>query len=198
MSINIILCTLPTGTTQKCTKFLKINIARILFLWYHHIRGLKTNAHRRWTVVVNEEGKRYYLVESGALPPILSKVIQAKEMLETGQAETVGEAAQLVGISRSAFYKYRDAVSPFVESVSSRVITFHVLLRNQTGVLSALLLIFARYGANILTINQSIPVSGRAVVTIAAEMRNMESSIQALMDAVGAERGIIRIEAIAG
>ena len=148
--------------------------------------------------MVNEEGKRYYLVESGALPPILSKVIQAKEMLETGQAETVGEAAQLVGISRSAFYKYRDAVSPFVESVSSRVITFHVLLRNQTGVLSALLLIFARYGANILTINQSIPVSGRAVVTIAAEMRNMESSIQALMDAVGAERGIIRIEAIAG
>jgi len=147
---------------------------------------------------VNEEVKKYYLVESGALPPVLSKVIQAKEMLETGQAETVGEAARLVGISRSAFYKYRDAVSPFVESASSRVITFHVLLRNQTGVLSALLLIFAKYGANILTISQSIPVSGRAVVTISAETRNMDSSIQTLMDAVGAERGVIRIEAIAG
>lgn len=157
----------------------------------------KTNDRGRWTNVEDSGGTRYFLVTSDAMPPVLLGVLHAKELLETGKASTVGKAVEEAGISRSAFYKYRDSVSPFLESGSSRIITFHILLRNQPGVLSETLLIFTKYGANILTINQSVPVNGRAVVTISAETKNM-TSIQELLTAVDDNRGVISIEAIAG
>ena len=103
---------------------------------------------------------KFYLVEGGAMPEILLRVLQAKELLETRQSKTVAEAVQEAGLSRSAFYKYRDAVSPFLDVTSRRMITFHILLKNRTGALSAMLGIFSNFGANILTINQSIPVRG--------------------------------------
>lgn len=148
---------------------------------------------------MEQQGKaKYYLVASEALPPTLMRVIEAKELLETGQADTVAKATEAVGVSRSAFYKYRDMVSPFLDTGTSRIITFHVLVRNLPGVLSAVLLIFAENGANILTINQSVPVSGKAVVTISAETKNMIESIQVMVDAVGEMSGVISIEIIAG
>lgn len=141
---------------------------------------------------------KYYLVASEALPAVLMGVIHAKELLDTGQAPTIAQAVETAGISRSAFYKYRYTVSPFLETGASRIITFHILLRNQPGLLSAVLLIFANCGANILTINQSIPVSGRAVVTISAETKGVTGGIEGLLDTVGAKGGVISIEAIAG
>lgn len=143
-------------------------------------------------------GAKYYLVAYEALPSTLFRVIRAKELLDTGQTSTVAKAAEMVGISRSAFYKYRDLVSPFLETGSSRIITFYVIVRNQPGVLSEVLLIFARFGANILTINQSIPVSGRAAVTISAETRDMIEGVQGLLDAVEDSTGVMSIEAISG
>lgn len=52
----------------------------------------------------------YYIVDAEALPEIFRKVVDARRMLDTGEAETVNQAVQLAGISRSAFYKYKDAV----------------------------------------------------------------------------------------
>lgn len=143
-------------------------------------------------------GIKYYLVASEALPSILLRVIRAKELLDTGQALTVAKAVETAGISRSAFYKYRDSVAPFLEKGASRIITFYVIVRNQPGVLSEVLLIFARFGANILTINQSIPVNGRAAVTISAETKDMAEGVQGLLDAVEASVGVVSIEAISG
>ena len=56
---------------------------------------------------------KFYLVSSEALPEIFIKVAEAKRMLQSGEVRTAGDAARTVGISRSAFYKYRDAVRPF-------------------------------------------------------------------------------------
>ena len=55
---------------------------------------------------------KYYIVEASALPEVFLKVAEAKQLLSTGKAATVNEATRLTGISRSAFYKYRDAVLP--------------------------------------------------------------------------------------
>lgn len=63
-------------------------------------------------------------------------------------------------ISRSAFYKYRDSIAPFQNLMAGRIITFQLVLLDQAGLLSGILSIFAACGANILTINQSIPTSG--------------------------------------
>lgn len=56
--------------------------------------------------------QKYYIVSAEALPEVFIKVAEARRMLQVGEAATVGEAARMVGISRSAFYKYKDAVRP--------------------------------------------------------------------------------------
>ena len=141
---------------------------------------------------------KYYLVDGAMLPEIFLKVTEAKELLETGEASTVAEAVSLVGISRSAFYKYKDAVSPFQDMKRGRIITFHVILRDRMGVLSAVLAIFASSGANILTINQSIPTNGAAIVTISAETTDMTMTNEELLSAVRQTPGVIRAEVLAG
>jgi len=148
-------------------------------------------------VMKNRETK-FYLVESSAMPDILLRVLEAKELLETKQCKTVAEVALQVGLSRSAFYKYRDAVSPFYDATSRRMMTFHILLKNRTGALSTVLGIFSSFGANILTINQSIPVSGRAVVTITAETHELTVELDRLLEAVLANSEVINIDVIAG
>ena len=112
---------------------------------------------------------KYYIVDAKALPEVFLKVAEAKRMLETGEASTVGEATRQAEVSRSAFYKYKDMVMPFNNMRSGRILTFYTLLKDKPGVLSTVLAIFAASGANILTINQSIPTNGCAAVTISAE-----------------------------
>jgi len=148
--------------------------------------------------MAREKEKKYYLVDADLLPEIFLKVVTAKALLETGEADTVAKAVSRVGISRSAFYKYKDAVSPFRDFSSRDIVTFHVLLRDKSGVLSAVLAIFAEMSANILTINQSIPINGAAVVAISAETGDMRVGMDEFMRRLGAEPGIIKIEILAG
>ena len=141
---------------------------------------------------------RFYLVDASLLPEIFLKVMEAKELLQTGECATVGEAAARVGISRSAFYKYKDGVTAFQDLRGGRILTFNALLRDRTGLLSAVLGVFARCGANILTINQSLPVNGCAAVTISAETAGMTESVEMLMDELLAVDGVLKAEVLAG
>ena len=121
-----------------------------------------------------EQNPRYYLVEASALPEVFLKVAEAKRLLETGAVKTVNEAAQMTGISRSAFYKYRDAVLPFQNMMIGRIITFQLLLQDEKGILSNLLNLFAEVNANITTINSIVPTNGTAILTITAETADGE------------------------
>ena len=141
---------------------------------------------------------KYYIVDAKALPEVFLKVVEAKRMLETGEAATVGEATRLADVSRSAFYKYKDMVMPFNNMRSGRILTFYTLLKDKPGVLSAVLAIFALSGANILTINQSIPTNGCAAVTISAETSEMEITLEELITRAGALEGVIKFEILAG
>ena len=82
---------------------------------------------------------KYYIVAANALPEIFVKVAEAKRMMQTGEADTVGAATKQVGISRSAFYKYKDAVQPFNDMKAEHIITFYCMLKDNTGVLSSVL-----------------------------------------------------------
>ena len=141
---------------------------------------------------------KYYIVDAKALPEVFLKVAEAKRMLETGEASTVGEATRQAEVSRSAFYKYKDMVMPFNNMRSGRILTFSTLLKDKPGVLSTVLAIFAASGANILTINQSIPTNGCAAVTISAETSDMTESLEELVHQVSSENEIIRFEILAG
>ena len=140
----------------------------------------------------------YYIVDAEALPEIFRKVVDARRMLDTGEAETVNQAVQLAGISRSAFYKYKDAVQPFNDMKSEHIITFYTLLKDVSGTLSSVLGVFAASGANILTINQSIPTNGCAAVTISAETSAMEKSLEQLITDISALDNVIKFEILAG
>ena len=110
----------------------------------------------------------------------------------------MGEATRQADVSRSAFYKYKDMVTPFNNMRSGRILTFYTLLKDKPGVLSSVLAIFASSGANILTINQSIPTNGCAAVTISAETSDMTESLEDLVNRVSSEKEIIRFEILAG
>ena len=141
---------------------------------------------------------KYYIVEAKALPEVFLKVAEAKWLLETGEVNTVNEAAKATGISRSAFYKYRDAIAPFQNMMAGRILTFQFLLRDVTGLLSSILTIFAQSGANILTINQSSPTNGCASVTISAETTNMTEGVEEMVRALSVTTGVLKAEILAG
>ena len=141
---------------------------------------------------------KYLLVEAGVLPEVFVKVTQVQELLETGEVKTVADAVERIGISRSAYYKYKDSVRPFRDMKQGGIVTFNALLRDKKGILSSLLAIFADTGANILTINQSIPSNGTALVTISATTENMPIGTDELITKTRELEGVIRFDALAG
>ena len=144
------------------------------------------------------EDLKYFIVEAKALPEIFWKVARVKQLLETGEAATVQEATRSLGISRSAFYKYRDAIFPFRDLLAGRVLTFRFLLRDEPGLLSTLLTIFAQFGANILTIHQTIPTDGCAAVNISADISRLEEGVEQLMQHLSDTDGVYKAEILAG
>ena len=141
---------------------------------------------------------KYFIVEADAMPEIFRKVAQAKSLLETGEESTVNGAARAVGISRSAYYKYKDAVRPFQDMLHGRIVTFQILLKDEPGVLSGVLNIFGGSGGNILTINQSIPANGCAVVTVSAETSALQRTLDTLLDSVRQCPGVLKCEILGG
>ncbi|MEA4964939.1 MAG: ACT domain-containing protein [Oscillospiraceae bacterium] len=141
---------------------------------------------------------KFYIVEASALPEIFLKVAEAKRMLSSGEATTVNEATRKTEISRSAFYKYKDAIAPLQNLMAGRILTFQMLLQDRSGVLSSILSIFAGSGANILTINQTIPQNGCAMVTITAETTELRCVVEELLRQVEQTTGVVRAEIVAG
>jgi chorismate mutase len=141
---------------------------------------------------------KYYIVEASALPEVFLKVAEAKRLLSTGEASTVNEATRMTDISRSAFYKYRDAVLPFQNMMTGRIITFQLLLHDEPGLLSTVLDVFADSMANIITINSIVPTNGTAVVTISAETMDLTIQLEELLRQLRQTKGIIKAEVLAG
>lgn len=113
---------------------------------------------------------KYFVVKQKAVPEVLSKVVEAKRLLESERVSTVQEATDRVGISRSSFYKYKDDVFPFHDNAKGKTITFMIQMDDEPGLLSDVLHIVADYQANILTIHQSIPINGIASLTLSVEL----------------------------
>ena len=141
---------------------------------------------------------KYYLVEASALPEVFLKVAEAKRLLATGQAATVNEATKITGISRSAFYKYRDAIVPFQNMMTGRIITFQFMLHDAPGVLSAILSALAQEAVNLLTVNSIIPTNGCALVTISAQTSEISLTLEDLLTHLGSIPGVIKAEVLAG
>jgi chorismate mutase len=141
---------------------------------------------------------KYYIVEASALPEVFLKVAEAKRLLSTGEASTVNEATKMTDISRSAFYKYRDAVMPFQNMMTGRIMTIQLLLHDEVGLLAKILELFTNANANIITINSIVPTNGTAVVTISAETMDLSIPLENLMTSLENCKGVVKVEILAG
>ncbi len=147
---------------------------------------------------MSQQRSKLYIVEGNMLPEVFIKVCEAKEFLETGACATVAEAVVKAGISRSAFYKYKDAITPFRDIKRDQVLTLSILMHDRPGALSAVLAIFADNHVNILTINQSISANGAAMVTLSIMADAMSISLDELRAQVEALSAVMRLELLAG
>lgn len=140
--------------------------------------------------------RRFFLVAEDIMPEAMMKTVQVKDMLARGDANTVHEAVNLAGLSRSAFYKYRDLVFLYEEDGQGRLVTLSMILEHRQGILSTVLNSVAQMGGNIVTINQGIPMSEAAHVTATVGVQNLTGSIDDLVEALEGIRGVRKAEIV--
>ena len=142
--------------------------------------------------------EKLLLVDASVLPDVFEKVLTAKELLSSGEAASASEAARMAGISRSAFYKYKNMVFPYDANGGQRILTVHFVLSDRPGVLSAVLTAFASAGANVLTVNQNIPADGSASVSVSASTDRLQMPTDQFLQQLKQLRGVRRISRIGG
>lgn len=139
----------------------------------------------------------YLIIHRSVLPDYYGKVLEARRLLESGKVREVSEAVRRVGISRSTYYKYKDYVFEPAEVSGGRKAALELMLDHQPGVLSAVLSRIFGAGANILTITQSLPVLGKASVTLTIDVSAMSGGIRSLVGALEAVGGVESVRLLA-
>ena len=142
------------------------------------------------------EKSTFYLVREEILPEAIKKTIKVKEILKRGEIKTINEAVEKMGLSRSAYYKYKDFVFPFYEASKEKIITLSLLLEHKSGVLSKVLNTVADDSGSIMTINQGIPLQGVANTTISIETKHLTVDLEALLDKLRMIDGVKRLEVL--
>ena len=138
----------------------------------------------------------FFLVQEQILPEAIKKTIRVKEMLKRGDARTINEAVDSMGLSRSAYYKYKDYVFPFYEASRNKIISLTLLLEHKKGVLSSVLNTISADSGSVLTINQGIPLQGVANATDSIETANLSVDLEALPDKLRMVAGVKRLEVL--
>lgn len=134
--------------------------------------------------------EKFYLIRSDILPESIVKTIEAKKMLESGEVDTVNEAVDRVGLSRSAFYKYKDGIFPFNAMMSEKIMTITFSLEHLSGYLSKVLTYVADQGGNVLTINQTIPLQGIATISMSVDMAHLRVSSTEFLEGLQQTPGV--------
>ena len=132
----------------------------------------------------------YYLVDKKVLPEVFIKVMEVKQRLNTGESSSVNEAVRKTGLSRSAYYKYKDSVLPFFEATNGKKVTLLITVENFQGILSSILNVIAESRSSILTINQNIPINGLADISISIETASMFGSMDDIMSDITKIAGV--------
>lgn len=143
------------------------------------------------------ETARYFVVTRNAIPEVLLRVVEAKRLLESEKVLTIQEAVDAVGISRSSFYKYRDDIFQFHDNSQGTTITLTFQIDDEPGLLSDVLKIVAEYHANILTIHQSIPISGIASLSLSVQVLQNTGDISRMLEQMERQKGVHHVKILA-
>ena len=144
-----------------------------------------------------KEKGQYYVLKEKAVPDVLLRVVEAKRLLDSGKTDSVQDATEQVGISRSSFYKYKDDIFPFHETAKGKTITMVIQLDDEPGLLSIVLKTVAEFHANILTIHQSIPINGKGLLTVSVDIEDSETDVSAMIQDVEKIEDVSYVKVIA-
>lgn len=136
---------------------------------------------------------KYLVIDKDILPDVFEKVVEAKELLNSGEVNEITEAVKRVGISRSTFYKYKEHVFTLDERSIGKKVTLAFLLNHRQGVLSNVLQTISNSGGNVLTINQDIPINNVANVSITFDMNHLKISIEEVIEEISATKGVQKL-----
>ena len=136
------------------------------------------------------EKTSFFVLREKAVPEVLLKVVEAKRLLDSGKVESVQDATEAVGISRSSFYKYKDDIFPDHENQKGKTITMVIQLDDEPGLLSIVLKTIADFHANILTIHQSIPVNGIASLSLSIDVFPTTGNVEDMKNSIESVQGI--------
>lgn len=143
-----------------------------------------------------EETASYYVVKKRALPEVLLKVVEVNRLLETQKTLSVQEAVERVGISRSSYYKYKEEIFPFQDSMQGKTITLACSMDDEPGLLSDVLKVVADFHANILTIHQTIPINGIASLSLSIQLLDVASDVSGMVSEMGQRSGVHDVKVI--
>ena len=143
------------------------------------------------------ESTKYYVVTKKAVPDVLLKVVEAKRLLESEKVPTIQDAVDAVGISRSSFYKYKDDIFPFHDNSQGRTITLSLQIEDEPGLLSDVLKVIAQFGANILTIHQSVPINGIASLSVSVQVLQTTKDISGMLGEMERQNGVHSVKILA-
>lgn len=147
--------------------------------------------------MADKDGK-LFIVSSDVLPDIILKVLSAKQLHARGEVATSAEACRAVGISRSAYYKYKDSVFSYEEQFTNNIVSIYFLLRDEKGVLSSIISRLYELNTNILTINQNIPVDSVATVTVSVRFDHEMMNTSTLKRELLKLDGVVDVKIISG
>ncbi len=140
----------------------------------------------------------FVVVSSEVLPEVVLKVLEAKRLLAQGICRTSTEACREVGVSRSAYYKYKDTAFIYSEKMNERIVTYCFVLTDRAGILAEVLSVFYRLDANILTINQNIPIDSAATVMITVRFNGRDADPTDVLSAISSVNGVSHARIISG
>lgn len=138
-------------------------------------------------------GKDLIVVDSGVLPEVFLKVLEAKKIIANKEEKSCAAACKKAGISRSAYYKYKDFVFNHEELITEKIVNLYIVLKDKPGVLSSVLVFLHNLKANILTVNQNIPVDGVAAVSISLKFTGDSKNELSTLNSIGKLDGVVEI-----
>ena len=141
-----------------------------------------------------EARSQFIVADSKILPDVFTKVLEVKKLMAQKGEKSFASACKRVGISRSAYYKYKDSVFSYEELFDRRIVNLYLLLNDRPGVLSSALVFLHSLNANILTVNQSIPVDGAAAVNISLRLTGGSDNELASLHSITELDGVLEVK----
>ncbi len=175
----------------------KVHHRRTKRIQYYNINCREKEGAAPLEDFITQNEKNMILVDSKVLPETYIKVLEAKRLIESGEMRSASEACSAVGISRSAFYKYKDHIYDYNDS-SGRIVTVYAVLLDRAGILSKLMSVLYESGANIMTVNQNIPSGGRAAVSVSFRTGQLKMSVGELLIKLKELDGVRNIQQVSG